>query len=773
MTDPLRSPRLDALLTRLRHAIVRQVWVHGVGSVLAAASGWLLFAYLADRALHLPGPIRLFHTLVLLGLPLYVFRRELLAPLRRVPGNEGLAVLVERVHRGTADVLVSAVQLAPRAATSTARELIERVVARAEAATEGVDLGRVVDPRGPRRRLAGGVAVATLAAVILLAQPALSGIFLRRMLGAGVRWPQRTHLAVEIPAVGDRIQVEAGEEEILVRAARGSDVPVLVHADGVVPREVILHFDSGHKTPLGSGGTPRFRTLLRSVQEDIAFHVTGGDDEDGVPEVRIQVLQPPDVGGIAWRVEPPAYSGIEPSLVRTPDVEVLQGSLVTAFMLPDPPSATGRARLLPEGREVGLERAAFPAPAGASDSAAAEPRAGLSFQFVAELSLRVSFELTDDTGLPNPDPGLFGVTVVEDRRPEVLLLAPGRADLDVVAGGAVPLRVRVEDDFGLALLAWDSRSAVDPDEPLAEGELAGRPIDTPESRFGAGAPIVEVAGTRIEVEDLGGEEPLAEGSQVTLQVFATDNREPQPNESPSAPVRLRIVSGDEFLRRLQDNLARAGEQANRLHQLGEEKLRLTREVLAAAAGDEPEALERGALGDLGSLVNGARRVQGDARALARDLAGLTEGLLYSRIDDRAAPLLDAIEEGLADSVDRSFHPEPWSDLSARYTAGALGQADLAGDLVEIVGLALEISEGHALAAADALADAQETVDAGETQRALDRAAAAQVLGQEALDQLLVKLGEWDNFQSVLTLTRDVLHRQKNLEQRIRKYAEDN
>ena len=40
------------------------------------------------------------------------------------------------------------------------------------------------------------------------------------------------------------------------------------------------------------------------------------------------------------------------------------------------------------------------------------------------------------------------------------------------------------------------------------------------------------------------------------------------------------------------------------------------------------------------------------------------------------------------------------------------------------------------------------------------------------NRVLVKLGEWDNFQSVLTLTRDILNRQKNLHQRTRKHAEE-
>ena len=63
-------------------------------------------------------------------------------------------------------------------------------------------------------------------------------------------------------------------------------------------------------------------------------------------------------------------------------------------------------------------------------------------------------------------------------------------------------------------------------------------------------------------------------------------------------------------------------------------------------------------------------------------------------------------------------------------------------------------------------------DRGTARAALERSVAAQERAQAVLDELLVKLGEWDNFQSVLTLTRDILNRQKNLNQRTRKFAED-
>jgi hypothetical protein len=768
--DDLRSPRLDALLARLGRALVRGVLLHGVGTVVAAGAGWLLFAALADYLLHLPAPIRIAHGLLAIGVPLFLLRRCLLTPLGRVPGREGLALLLERTRPDGQTLLISAVQLPGQVGDSPARELVAQVVARAEEQAATLDPGPVLDHRGPRLRALAGMIALGAALALGLARPGLASIFFERMLGGGTRWPQRTHLTVEVPAVSDRIQVELVEGEIRVRAARGSDLPVLVHAEGVIPSEVLLHFDNGHTTAISSGGSRLFRASLNSVQEDVTFHVTGGDDEGGRPLVRVTVLQPPDVAGLAWSVVPPAYSGQAPFVAHAPDVEVLQGSEVTVHLLPDPPEATGVAHLYPEDRELSLEPRPFPQAAEAEGSGLASPDrvpAGLAFDLTADLSMRISFELSDDTGLPNPDPGLYALSVVEDRRPEVLVLAPGRADVEVVLGGALPLRLRVEDDFGLARLAWDVRSDLQPDEPMSSGELASATLDDPAANF-AGGRIIEAASTLLEVDRLGGQTALEEGMQLTLQVYADDNREPQANQTPSAPVRVRVVSGDEYLRQLQDQLARASETAQRVHKLAAEKEQTTRDLLSASSGEEPDE----ALGDIAPLLHGARRVQGDARALGRDLAHVAEGLLYSRLDPRGSALLGALDTGLSQNFDRSFHPDPWRDVAARYRAGQLGQADLAGTLVEIVGLALDASELHLGGAADALRAAAEATDPSTAREALARAVQSQARARDTLDELLVKLGEWDNFQSVLTLTRDILNRQKNLIQRTKKLAED-
>lgn len=756
------TPSLDRLLERLARRIRIHTLQHGTGRVLAGGAAWLALAFLLDRWLHLPGGVRVLHLAVLAALPAVLLWRELLRPLRRLPDRAGLALLVERAHPELHELLVSAVQLEERGQASRPleAELVRRVVADAEARAAQLELGGVLDARGPRRDLAIGTGLGLAAGLLLALDPAGASIFLQRLAGGGPEWPRRTDLSIEIPIAGGRARVEQGEELIRVLCARGSDVPVVVRAEGHVPEEVTLHFGGGRREVLAAARSGVFRTLLRSVQEDLEFHVTGGDDRDRIPLVRLTVLQPPDVAALAVTVEPPDYTGLAARLERDRDVEVLAGSRVRVAMRPDPADARGLVRILPEDRELELLPTPWPALEG---EAAGLP--ALGFELTANESLRYRFELLDSSGLPNPDPGLFAIHVQADRPPEVDLLAPARGEVEAVVGGALPLRVRAFDDFGIARLEWSVETGGEPVrgpfrlDSVALGEVAAE----------RGLRHGEFAARTVEVRELaGGADPI-EGQLFTLEVRALDARLPEPQSGRAPEVRIRIVSADELLRRVQDRLSRARMQTHQLVELQRERNARTLELLASLEGDQLS--DAAGPSEIGVVLTGQRRVQGDARSLARDLAMVTETVLYARIDERALPLLRELERGAAGLTDRGFHPELWAALAAR-VPGTVGSG-LAEKLVAATGLAVAAGEEPAARAVDLLREAQDAKDLAALRRLLAAAEEEQRAALAQLEALLQRLAEWDNFQSVLSLTRDILNRQRNLLERTKRFAKEN
>jgi hypothetical protein len=830
------TPALDRLIDRAGRRLAELVWLYGISTAVAAGAAWLAFAFVADWTLHLPAGVRWIHLGLLLGLPVFFIVRDLVRPLRAFPRRAGLAVLVERAHPELGELLVSAVQLRASADPSGDPELVAGVLREADRAAEKLDLARVFDPRRPRLRCFSGLLAVAICALLFSLNADATHVFFQRLAGGETPWPQRTHLSIEVPLAGAAAQSGAGErateagaagssaagrKELVVRVARGSDVPVLVRAEGVVPEEVTLHFPGGHQVVLAASGGNVFRTLLRSCQENVEFHATGGDDQDDDPSVKLIVLQPPDVSGLAIVIEPPRYSGQAARTEFDRDVEVLAGSKVSVHVRVTPPEAHGAVRLLPEDRVIELKPSPFPARAEASsaESGAGAARSGtapiangaapasapdgLGFDLLAEKSLRFRFELRDATGLSNPDPGLFGIAVIEDRPPEVEILSPGRGDFDTVLTGWIALRARAEDDFGLARMSWSSAPASESETPTAHAPqaLPFEPLALPETASGspasesaqsaagleavgetraaqaslAGSATLAVraaviAKKRIEARDLGAGEAVVEGQQFQVQVIAVDNCEPTAHEGRSAPVRIRVVSPDEFMRRIQDRLARAQVSAGALSELQRDKSRRALDLLSVIESDQ--LVPEGAAAELSAALIGERRVQGDARALARELSAIVESVLYARVDERAGSLLDFVDQRLSQATGRGFDPAPWRELASAYSQGSLGSAGLSGKLLEIAGLALEISEDVTGSASDALLRAQDTVDLARLHADLASATELQKTAVTKLERLLELLSEWDNFQSVLSLTRDILNSEKSLNERTKQFAKD-
>jgi hypothetical protein len=785
---PLTStPTVGRRLAALRARLVVKIWQHGAGTILLVGALALAYAFLADWVLRVPRPLRIFHAILCLAVIGFFTWRDLLRPRRRIPGRVGLAILLERAHPELRQLLVSAVQFqGSGAAEAGAPDLVQRVLEDAEERARDLEPRRVIDDRGPRRRALLGVGAAALLALAAFANPLHSRIFLDHFLGGTSPWPQQTTLEVDLYELGEGAQIERSPELIRARVARGTDVPVVVRMHGVIPDELVVHFAESRDLVWPTGGRDVIRRLLPSLQEDLSFWVSGGDDHDGLPRIEIRVLQPPDVEDLAIRVTPPAYCGIAPSTVHGGDLEVLAGSSLRVFLLPTPPDAHGTVRILPDDLVVELEPAPFPLrpssseePEGPEGTGAAT---GLAFDLIPTKTVGFQIELTDDSGLTNPDPGLYRIGLIEDRVPELQVLSPARTEFEVLLGGLIPLRVRAEDDFGLTSMSWTARLAGaaglagEETEPMAGGALPLLSLDPPDAETGGvegASPTIETAlgSTRIEVDSLGGELfGVAVNQRFEFDIRALDNREPEAGEGRALPLRMRIVTPEELMRRMQDRLGKAQLDATRLLELQIEKRRRAEDLLDAA--EEDGALCAGDRLALNAAISGQRRVLGDSRALARDLAAVTEDVLYSRIDDKAGALLEFFDQRMSRVSDLSFHPEPWRELAAAHREGRLGAGGFAARLVALVEFGLAISEDHARLATEALDRAELHLETAAVSEDLVAAIEEMTASIEQIDLLLSKLEEWGNFQNILTLTRDILNRQRSLRERTEKLASD-
>lgn len=755
-----RTPALARLLARLSQRLTSQIWLFGLGTLAAMTSAWLAFAFLADYALRVPHGVLLFHAFITLAVPAFCAWRFLLRPLARRPDLAQTAVLFERARPGSDDLFVSAVQLQQQSRPDGAPALVDDVFARAESVSASLEIAGVLDERPARWRAALGSSCVLCLAALALSFPALARTFLQRMFDPSVRWPQRTHLTLNIPLPAEKAAVEVRDGVTFVRVARGSDVPVLVRAQGSPPDVVQLQVSSSDPLALSASSDGTYRTVLRALQQNVELKATGGDDDGQLARASIEVLSPPDLAGLAMQIEPPAYTNREPRVEFDRDVEVLAGSKLTIVIRTEPADARAHARILPADTVQELTAMPFP-----SRDAKAAPLAGRGFELLARESLRLRFQLEDKNGLTNPDPGLFAVRVVADEKPQVSIYAPSRIEFETLVGGWIPLRARASDDFGIAAMAWSSRSGNDAELPVAR-QFEWHVL-TPEEREGDETrSVVAIGGARLEVAALGdATKPVVDGAQFTLDVQASDNR-PEGGEhavSHSAPITVRVVSAEEFLRRTQDRLARVRLSVGELETLALDKGRRARELVASLESDAPET--GASSSELAALYSGARRVEGDAQAIARELCSIAETVLYARLDSEADGALTALDDALAKAPRAGTFPlEAWRGFG-RGAAASHGQSTLAGQLAGLVDLALTIDVDDAHAAAKLAERAAQSGDIGDVHALLGEHAHLAAQMDQHIQDLLARLAEWDNFQSILSLTKDILNRQKTLRER--------
>jgi len=749
-----RTPRLASLLARLRTLLVRRTALDALGRVALVLGAWVLVALLLDYTLELPRAVRIAGLVALVGVLAAIVRRRVFRALRRMPDAAGLALLAERGLSQREELLVTAVQLQQRTdgAPGGYHEALARsVVARADEAAATIDVGALVEQREPRRRLAAGSALVALAAAVLVVSP-LASTFVQRFLGGAVEWPQRTTLELEVLAGAI---VEQDGEDFTLTVPRGGDLSLAVRARGELPKEVELGSRAALPQVLLPGGDGVFRTVLRSVTRDDVLTVRGGDDDDG-PRARVVVVDPPDLSAVVLEVEPPAYTGLPTRSFEGTGATGVVGSRVRVLAATTPADARARLALLPTDRAHDLERA--PAPPHLAEVLGTEDV--LVHEFVLEESLRLRFDLSDARGLTNPNPALLSLDAVVDRAPEVVRLVPTRSDVETSSTGAVRVVLTVRDDFGVGEVAYTVRSG-------SQGPIVGSGtlelVALPEGERGEWHTSL-----RLELAPLLGAGETG-GAQLEVEFTALDLAEP-PQLGRDGSLRVRVLSADELLRRVKDRLAKARGQAARLSERLIEARRRCEEL--AGLIDASGATTGEELSGLRTALALARRTEADGEALLRELTAVLEMVLYARLDSAAEPLLETLDRELSRQRSRSFEIEPWRHLVLEQQRAPLATEGFGVHLLAIAALGIDLSDGPLARSADALDTAGAAEDADQLEAALAAAAGEATAALALVETLLERLAEWDNYQSVLGLARDLLERQKALSERTRRFAAD-
>ncbi len=763
MAHPLQQ-KVDALRRRLR----RVLFFYGINRVLAAVVATIVALGLIDylRQFRDPG-LRIICWLVLLGVAGWTAWRALYRPLARRLSDVDLAAHVQRRFGIPADCLVSALEFLgqreddPLAGSAALRRL---VIAEAAGQAEPLRFSEAIDPRPTWRAATWGAAACLLAAILVVLDPVSSRIAAARLLNplSATVWPQQNHLQLR---------------QVVTRVARGQtfEVEVIDAEDKPLPREVFIHYrftaaDGGlteQKEPMKLVGGVMVAERV-NVTQPFDYRVTGGDD-DSMPWISVEVVEPPRITALSARLLPPAYSGFSARTVEP-------GGGETCALVGTRMELAGRAsKPLKEAWLCLDDDRRIAATLSADGLSLSVPAAGQA-PVVVEQSAACWFELVDRQGLRGGELR-WQLQAIEDHAPVVVLEQPGE-DLFVTPQAVVPLRALVKDDLAIQRIelvfqppvAPPAATAIDPtgSRPAAAGQPAPLSADAPDSQPDAPrndaqpapaeppekspekslvrvllyrapgeppAPARETAqdwtartswpGVQQPVDyrwELAGLE-LAPGSQLEFQVRATDY---SPQEGRSQSRRLIIITPQE----LQDRMA--ARQARLLALLGRvvEAQRTARAEVASLAIrlEETHRLDTAELDRLRAAALNQRQVH-------RSLTSPDEGV---PVEIRA--LLADLDNNRIDSPDIRRHMEQLGRQLADLDRAELLPADQ--ELTAAVKTAQVALEQDSATLPDALP------------RSLATASAHQDVVIERLTAILDQLRQWDSYRR---FHREVAH----------------
>lgn len=752
-SDPVSATLRPLLLRQLARLRRRYLW-HGLGMAAILVTALVLLFFGLDRWLLLPVPIRLLHTLAVGGALVFAVLRFVRYPLQRAFSDVDLALWLEHTYPELHDRLVSAVQLQSASAgdlRNQSRAMVEALWQETAAIAPRLRLDALFDARGTARLLGGAMLIGGLLFGGALWSPTTARTFVLRHLGMAVDYPRDTTLHIELPPAGPDLQRTDRDDVTELVLPAGADLIVSVLAEGSVPKEVSLVLrtlradgEAGDERALPMTPRPgdRFRHVFRRLSGAFEFHASGGDDDRGDRRVVVRTVRPAQVATLAASIEPPAYTGIATIAQEGGAIEALAGSRVDVTVTTTSPALSATMVFLESGRRLELQSTGVQDDGGAS--------LGFRGGFVLEATDRYQIELVAPNGLRNPNPGTYPISALQDYAPVGRWLLPEDDGLALLPTAILCLRLEAHDDFGLAAVGLTIERG---GERIREQPLL--PTDQPPTRETLRTELLEVG------ELLG-----KDGANDGLVVAATlqDNKQPAPGVTDLPRRIVQIVDGPQLaavvaklFRGLREEVAQAAEiQTDRRSRLAD---LLAREGVAAA---ETAQILTGVEVGQGRVASGIARVH-------RGLMRAFDLHLWNRLEpsQHAAAVVDLYREHSGQQREPlALDPVFYRDLAERRAAGTLGAMETTLDpILAMIGLADGLGSTRLPAAARLIAEAQVARGAADRAPLLQQAIAIQERVEADLQQLLLRLEEWNDYQDLVQEVRALRDRQRDLQSR--------
>lgn len=741
---PQLADNVTRLLDGLRWRIRLYVFFQGMALLLAFVGLAFWISLLID---HWRLPIMGRHiVLASFGLvAAMILLRFVLVRCSATFSNQSLALLIERRYPGLQDSLATAVEFAERGdpAHKFDPQMLGQTYERATREISQVRLSTLFNAAPLGRAIL--IMIVLLASVVgyAMAAPRDWNIWVDRwLLSKNVDWPRAVTLVVLKP------EALAGPNQI-VKVAVGSDLQLKVAVELNrndfptidFPESVrVYHKSRDRYTPEMDPQEPlpgdvrhytyQFPPLLKSQEFDLA----AADGE--LRGLRIQVVDSPAITSMKLRCKYPDYMGRSVrDETALPEMILPFGTQVELL------AETNKELVKLDIHFVSDDGTITPAP-----HTLGSDRKSFSTAFEVASNRKILMKLHDTDGIESRAPEVLRISMRGDELPQLAVRMKGIGSA-ITNQARIPIVGKLSDDYGLKRLWYDYSIEVGavregktpvPSSDPQERNLAQPALDRTE---------LVLTGEAFEVEAL----KLLPGDKLSLQIKAADGfqyvvgeKTLGPNLAATERFPLDIVTPDQLRMILE---TRELMLRKRFEQIREE-VRASQESLGAAtpSGDGPSASTEGAAPtespaakplsplDLeGELLRVERAVQGgkknasETMAVATSFEEIVEELANNRIDTEE--LRSRLEDGIARPLQK---------------IGNVLFAELDRRLERLkFGLRASGNEAEATAAREAVLEQYDTI-------------------LVAMQEVLEKMRELEDFNEALALLREILDEQERI-----------
>jgi hypothetical protein len=438
-------------LAELRGRVRLLTWVSGLSWTVLVLFGGLLVSGTLDWMIHFDDPgLRLVIGLSLLIASGVMVWRQLISPLVQPLTTTFLALRIERRFPGLHSRVLSAVEflkhrLDPKLGSP---ELQQAVVGQALRDLEKIEPSDIVETKSVQRVTFAGAALCAVVATIVLLHPLEAATSVKRLMFpfAECPWPRKFELKLVYPDLKPVIQ--APDRPLPI--ARGGTLELyVINQRGGLPERVLFERRFGddpnvereplRQTTLRDASGHAYEAAVISwnaTRGPVFLRATGGDD-DTMPFLHVDVVQPPTLQSLRVTVTPPKYSG-RPAETQPQGVGHVQGLLGTEVAVAASSDKLLKSARLRIGDKPGQRLTV------------AEDGLAFAAQFtITEPGVTgYWFELTDTAGFTDPEAPRFELKGIADAVPEVAIEAPV-ADVLLAPDAELMVKILAKDDLGL------------------------------------------------------------------------------------------------------------------------------------------------------------------------------------------------------------------------------------------------------------------------------------------------------------------------------------